>query len=193
MVLRLNVVWECGFQYHWWKGTKLISVTCSICFVRVQTHRMFKLGKSSDIYSQAGVPKMSDFFSLGIFLTFLGKMFNISACSETPTISYNIFSHLHRIVIYQKNQSNHRLFLLFNLIRQINRPIRIRPAQILKTAKKWKKNFRKLLKKFLNSKNFWNRRTKGMFFRKSTPIFLKFELVPPEVAIRTELQFSNFL
>ena len=30
-----------------------------------------------------------------------------------------------------------------------------------------------------------------MFFRKSTPIFLHFELVPPEVAIRKELQFSN--
>ena len=73
MVLRLNVVWECGFQYHWWKGTKLISVTCSICFVRVQTHRMFKLGKSSDIYSQAGVPKMSDFFLLEFFWHFWAK------------------------------------------------------------------------------------------------------------------------
>ena len=114
--------------------------------------------------------KCQIFFSLGIFLTFLGKIFNISAWSEIPTISYNIFSHLHRIVIYQKNQSNHRLFLLFNLIRQINRPIRIRPAQILKTAKKWKKNFRKLSKKFLNSKNFWNRRTKGLFLGNLRPV-----------------------
>ena len=101
---------------------------------------------------------MSCHYELGFII------FNISVWSETPTISYKIFSHLHRIVIYQKNQSNHRLFLLFNLIRQINRPIRIRQAQILKTAKKWKKNFRKLSKKFLNSKNFWNRRTKGLFF-----------------------------
>ena len=52
------------------------------------------------------------------------------------SVSKRIFSHLHRIVIYQKNQFNLRLFHLSNQIPQINRPIRIRQAQIQKTAKK---------------------------------------------------------
>ena len=89
--------------------------------------------------------KYQTFFGLN-FSDIFGQKSNICALLDpvillnlrldSPTFSYNIFSHLHRIVIYQKNQSNHRLFLLFNLIRQINRPIRSRQAQIQKTVKK---------------------------------------------------------